>query len=107
MMSRFPNSESMTLQNLTSAFKCQFCYSGFNDSDILIRHLTESHPLSCSATNSDEYFSVPKTTSTQSQGSSSNYPPVTNDTASYDAPPCEESLDTHTNLTECGERQLQ
>eukprot|EP01083_Nonionella_stella_P093159 260950_1 len=107
MMSRFPNSESMTLQNLTSAFKCQFCYSGFNDSDILIRHLTESHPLSCSTKNSEESVAIPKTTSAQTQSSSSNYQPVGNDIGSSDGPPCGESLDTRTKLTDCGERQLQ
>eukprot|EP01083_Nonionella_stella_P140130 429051_1 len=103
-MSGFHDSESTTLQNLTSTFKCQFCYLEFNNTDSLIRHLTESHPLSCSTTNSEQSFSIPKTAS---QSSSSNYQPVGNDIGSSDGPPCGESLDTRTKLTDCGERQLQ
>eukprot|EP01083_Nonionella_stella_P230672 815166_1 len=93
-----------------SPYKCQFCYLGFNHTDSLIRHLAESHPLSCSTKNSQESFSILKATSAQSQSSSSTYPPVTYDTAISDGP-CGESFDTHSNFTECslghrGERQF-
>eukprot|EP01083_Nonionella_stella_P216953 779232_1 len=90
----------MVFQNSAFKFKCQFCDLEFNDTDSLIQHLTESHPLSCSTTNSEEHFPFPKPTLVQHQNSLSNYQPVSNDTASSDGPPYGESFDTHTNLTE-------
>eukprot|EP01083_Nonionella_stella_P128232 388507_1 len=98
VMSGLLHSRSMALQNLTSEFKCQFCDLKFNNTDTLIRHLTESHPLSCSTTNSVEHFPIPKSNLVETQSSSSNYQPVSNDTASSHGPPCGEFFDTHTSL---------
>eukprot|EP01083_Nonionella_stella_P216954 779233_1 len=90
----------MTFQNSSFEFKCQFCDLEFNDTDSLIQHLTELHPLSCSTTNSEEQLPIPKSTLAHTQSSSSNYQPVSNDTASSDGPTSGESFDTHTSLTE-------
>eukprot|EP01083_Nonionella_stella_P216952 779231_1 len=88
----------MAFQNSTFEFKCQFCDLAFGDTDSLIQHLTQSHPLLCSTTNSEEQFPIPKSTLVHTQSSVSNYQPAS-DTVSFDGPPYEESFETHTNLT--------